>query len=124
MAELADARGLNPRAKEHVGSSPTARTNPSPAAGTRAEAVRVYTQQAKLGKKAENAAAEIRLRAERRVGELLRQTDLRRVNPSRREGLKLADQGLSAKESPAFQRMVAELRSKERDRRTAARPDW
>jgi len=73
----------------------------------RAEAVRVYTRQAELGKEAENAAAEIRLRAERRVGELLRQTDLRRGNPSRREGLKLADQGLSAKESMTFQRMAA-----------------
>jgi hypothetical protein len=40
----------------------------------RAEGVRVYTRQAELGKEAENAAAEIRLRAERRVGELLRQT--------------------------------------------------
>ncbi len=38
----------------------------------RAEAVRVYTRQAELGKEAENAAAEIRVRAECRVGDLLK----------------------------------------------------
>jgi hypothetical protein len=50
----------------------------------RAEAVRVYTRQAELGKEAENAAAEIR------VGDLLKEMDVRPGNPSRREGLPLA----------------------------------
>ncbi len=39
-----------------------------------AEAVRYATRQAKVGMDAENAAAEIRLRAERRAGELLAQS--------------------------------------------------
>ena len=73
----------------------------------RAEAVRVYTRQAELGKEAENAAAEIRLRAERRVGELLKEMGVRPGNPSRREGLKLAEHGLTEKESMTFQRMAA-----------------
>jgi len=38
----------------------------------KAEAMRVYAKQAKLGLEAQNHAAEIKLRAERRAGELLR----------------------------------------------------
>jgi hypothetical protein len=50
----------------------------------RAEAVRVYTRQAELGKEAENAAAEIRLRAERRIGELLKEMQLAPGRPRKR----------------------------------------
>ena len=75
----------------------------------RAEAVRVYTRQAELGKEAENAAAETRLRAERRVGELLRQTP-RNLGGQPRTGrddrpVPLAQLGVSKDESAAFQRM-------------------
>ncbi len=47
----------------------------------RAEAVRVYTREAKLGREGENAATEIRLRAERRVGELRKEMELARKRP-------------------------------------------
>ena len=66
----------------------------------RAEAVRVYTRQAELGKEAENAAAEIRLRAEREVGELLKEMP-------RNAGGRPAPLGVSRDESSTFQRMAA-----------------
>ena len=78
----------------------------------RAEAVRVYTRQAELGKEAENAAAEIRLRAERRVGELLREMP-RNVGGRPTETCRddrqvsLGQLGVSRDESSAFQRMAA-----------------
>src|SRR5579859_4445122 len=40
-----------------------------------AEAARVYARQARLGLEAQNDAAEIRLRAERKLGELLAQSE-------------------------------------------------
>ena len=40
-----------------------------------AEAARVYARQARLGLEAQNDAAEIRLRAERKLGELLASMD-------------------------------------------------
>ena len=77
----------------------------------RAEAVRIYTRQAELGKEAENAAAEIRLRAERRVGELLRQTPKNVGGRPRETGrgdrpVSLGQLGVSKDESSAFQRMA------------------
>ncbi|HET6316537.1 MAG TPA: DNA methyltransferase [Chloroflexota bacterium] len=43
-----------------------------------AEAARIYARQARLGLEAQNDAAEVRLRAERRAGELLAQLELHR----------------------------------------------
>ena len=40
-----------------------------------AEAARIYARQARLGLEAQNDAAEIRLRAERKLGELLADMD-------------------------------------------------
>jgi hypothetical protein len=78
----------------------------------RAEAVRIYTRQAELGKEAENAAAEIRLRAERRVGELLQQMPRNVGGRPRETGrddrpVSLRRLGVSKDESSAFQRMAA-----------------
>lgn len=41
----------------------------------RAEAIRTYTRQADLGREAEDAACELRIRAERRIGQLLQQQE-------------------------------------------------
>jgi hypothetical protein len=82
----------------------------------RAEAVRVYTRQAELGKEAENAAAEIRLQAERRVGELLREMPRNVGGRPRRAGretcrddrqVSLGQLGVSRDESSTFQRLAA-----------------
>jgi hypothetical protein len=82
----------------------------------RAEAVRVYTRQAELGREAENAAAEIRLRAERRVGELLKEMPRNVGGRPREAGRKtrrddrqvsLGELGVSRDESSTFQRLAA-----------------
>lgn len=41
----------------------------------RAEAIRTYTRQADLGREAEDAACELRIRAERRIGQLLQRQE-------------------------------------------------
>jgi hypothetical protein len=92
----------------------------------RAEAVRVYTRQAELGKEAENAAAEIRLRAERRVGELLKEMPRNvggrptETGPHERP-VSLGQLGVSKNESSAFQRMAAMPEDEFEGRLTAAR---
>src|ERR1051325_2272367 len=81
-----------------------------------AEALRVYARRAKLGLTAQNQAAELRLRAERRIGEYLSGTD-RHVGgrPSKkpvRHGngfspLRLGDLGIDRKLSFRAQRIAA-----------------
>jgi len=74
----------------------------------RAEAVRVYTRQAELGKEAENAAAEIRLRAERRVGELLQEMELAPGRPRKWSSMTtISSLGVNRDQAAVFQRMAA-----------------
>jgi len=75
-----------------------------------AEAMRVYSRQAEIGRDAENAACEIRLRAERRMGEL--KADLAPHGGDRRSESRfplgtLKDLGITKKESAAFQKLAA-----------------
>ncbi len=76
-----------------------------------AELMHVYARQVDLGREAENAACEIRIRAERRVGELL----LERPPPTGRPKTvgerdrfpALRDHGLTKDESSSYQRLAA-----------------
>jgi N6-adenosine-specific RNA methylase IME4 len=56
----------------------------------KAEAMRVYAKQAKLGLDAQNHAAEIKIRAERRAGELLKEMDKHPAGRPPKEG-KISD---------------------------------
>ena len=90
----------------------------------RAEAVRVYTRQAELSKEAENAAAEIRLRAERRVGELLKEMELARGRPRKMSSTTtICDLGVNRDQAATFQRMAAVPEQEFEDRLTTARGD-
>ena len=73
----------------------------------RAEACRTYAQSAALGLKIQNAAAELRLRAERRAGELLARLALRggdRRSNARNHGLTLSDLSIDHNQSARWQR--------------------
>jgi len=106
-----------------------------------AEAARVYARERDLGLQAQNHAAEIKLRAERRLGEIL--SDMPKQHGARglgtREGVesqadtppRLADLGISKGESsrfqqiakipePVFEQHVAEAKAAERELTTAA----
>jgi len=72
----------------------------------KAEAVRKYAQSAALGLSAQNQAAEIKLRAERKAGQLLAGLALRggdRKSNNRSECLKLEDLGISQNQSTRWQ---------------------
>jgi hypothetical protein len=77
----------------------------------RAEAVRVYAKQRDYSLSAQNDAAEIRLRCERRLGELLKETpkqrpgDYKRLNGSTVPP-SLADLGISKDDSSRWQRVA------------------
>lgn len=76
----------------------------------KAEAMRTYAMQAKLGFEVQNRAAEVKLRAERRAGELLAEGARDRGRPSKKpspgEGFSLADFGVSWKQSSNWQRVA------------------
>jgi len=103
-----------------------------------AEAARVYARERDLGLQAQNYAAEIKLRAERRLGEIL--TDMPKNEGTRTIGRntvippsdtpRLADLGLTRVESsrfqqiakipePVFEQHVAEAKAAERELTTA-----
>lgn len=72
----------------------------------KAEAVRCYARSAKLGLDIQNYAAEVRLRAERKAGVLLRELRLHggdRKSSSIDRNLKLADLGIDRHESSRWQ---------------------
>lgn len=72
----------------------------------RAEAVRTYAKTARLGLDVVNKAAEIRLRAERKAGEILRDLCLRggdRKSKGRGDRLVLEDLGLTQNDSKRWQ---------------------
>jgi hypothetical protein len=72
----------------------------------KAEAVRKYAQSAALGLNAQNHAAEVKLRAERKAGQLLARLPLRggdRKSNNRRDCLKLEDLGISQNQSTRWQ---------------------
>jgi len=75
-----------------------------------AEAVRHYARNAALGFEIQNQAAEVKLRAERRAGELLTKMVSRggdRKSNSQRESLILADLGIDHNQSARWQREAA-----------------
>lgn len=96
----------------------------------KADAIRAYVVQARLGKEAEQAAIEIRVRAERRQGELLA-SDVKRGRPSKSssasriselgitENDSAQSQKLAAVDESEFEADVAELRSEQRLSRAA-----
>jgi hypothetical protein len=72
----------------------------------KAEAVRKYAQSAALGLQAQNHAAEVKLRAERKAGSLLAKLNLRggdRKSINQRDCLKLDDLGVSQNQSTRWQ---------------------
>lgn len=72
----------------------------------KAEAVRRYAQSAALGLDVQNRAAEVKLRAERQAGKLLRQLTLRggdRRSDKRDQRLKLDDLGITPNQSTRWQ---------------------
>jgi hypothetical protein len=76
----------------------------------KAEAVRKYAQNAALGLQIQNQAAELKLRAERRAGELLASLKLRggnRKSNSHDDSLKLTDLGIDHNQSARWQREAA-----------------
>jgi hypothetical protein len=76
----------------------------------KAEAARNYVKAAKLGLELQNLAAEVKLRAERRAGGLLRSLKLRggdRKSSVRDRVLKLVDLGISRKQSNRWQTVAS-----------------
>jgi N6-adenosine-specific RNA methylase IME4 len=76
----------------------------------KAEAVRQYAKAADLGLAIQNHAAAVKLKAERKAGELLKQLGLRggdRRSNHQADGLKLNDLGISQNESTRWQREAA-----------------
>ena len=76
----------------------------------KAEALRQYAKSADLGFKAQNQAAEVKLRAERRAGEILAALDLRggdRKSSCKVDGVSLVDLGISTQQSARWQRESA-----------------
>ncbi len=89
-----------------------------------AEAIRVYVQRVQLGREAEIAAAEVVMRAERRVGALLRETPLDkggRPGKTKPHGgaVSLRSLGIDDHESADFQRL-ADIPEEEFERRLEA----
>src|SRR5258708_31123526 len=87
---ISEAETLEPRPAHQFLMTVDAALNALAAANTpvdlldlanKAEAFRRYAQRAKLGLLAQNRCAELRLRAERKLGELLTTTSPRRVRP-------------------------------------------
>jgi hypothetical protein len=73
----------------------------------KAEAVRVFARAANLNLEFQNRAAELKLRAERKAGEVLQKMKLRggdRKSNSHRDSLKLIDLGITATQSLRWQR--------------------
>jgi len=90
-----------------------------------AEAIRQYVKAHQLGQTAQNEAADIKLRAERRAGELLKQTDRNKGAAVKRGDIvspRLSEIGVTKKQSerwqveaevpePEFERYVAETKA-------------
>jgi len=75
-----------------------------------ASAVLVYVKQAKLGLEMQNDAAEIKLRAERRAGEMLAGAAIHggdRKSTCRDGNLKLSEIGINGQQSSRWQRMAS-----------------
>src|ERR1700704_2275498 len=76
----------------------------------KAEAARNYVKAAKLGLELQNCAAEVKLRAERKAGGLLRSLKLRggdRKSKGHAASLKLADLGISRDQSKRWQHIAS-----------------
>jgi hypothetical protein len=76
----------------------------------KAEAARNYVKAAKLGLELQNCAAEVKLRAERKAGGLLRSLRLRggdRKSKCHADPLKLADLGISRNQSKRWQHIAS-----------------
>ncbi len=76
----------------------------------KAEAARVYVKAARLGLELQNHAAEVKLRAERKAGGLLRTMKLRggdRKSKGRRASLKLEELGITKDQSKRWQQIAA-----------------
>jgi hypothetical protein len=76
----------------------------------KAEAARNYVKAAKLGLELQNCAAEVKLRAERKAGGLLRSLKLRggdRKSKLHADPLKLADLGISRNQSKRWQHIAS-----------------
>ena len=86
---------------------------------SRAEALRVYAMQAKKGLEIQNQCAEIKLRAERRIGEQLKQ-EVKAGNPqlSKATTIGLTELGISRDDSSKWQ-AVASLPEKDFERHMA-----
>lgn len=76
----------------------------------KAEAARNYVKAAKLGLELQNHAAEVKLRAERKAGSVLKTLRLRggdRKSKGHRDSLKLDDLGISRNQSKRWQQIAA-----------------
>ena len=74
-----------------------------------AEALRIYARSAALGLEVQNRAAELRLRAERKAGEQLRDSGLKggdRRSKSHDATLKLADLGVTKQQAHRWRRVA------------------
>lgn len=91
-----------------------------------AEAARVYAKQAVDGLDMQNEASEVKLRAERKAGELLAGMTMHDGNPRSHDATRLRDLGITKSQSsrwqceaglpdPAFQRYVAETKAAGRE---------
>ena len=97
----------------------------------KAEAARVYAQQARLGLEAQNYAAEVKLRAERRAGELLAEMELRDGGHAKRARSqpatelaappRLSDLGITRSQSSRWQAIARVPRTS--SSRRSARPE-
>jgi hypothetical protein len=72
----------------------------------RAEALRVYARQAGFGLEAQNAAAAIKLRAERRAGELIREAQPGPTRFGAADAPSLAELGITSHQSSRWQRIA------------------
>jgi N6-adenosine-specific RNA methylase IME4 len=73
----------------------------------RAEALRMYAKQAGLGLDMQNQAAEVKLRAERRAGELLAEMPKHNGDPRSHDVTRLSDLGIQKMESSRWQRIAS-----------------
>lgn len=97
LATIAEVRALTERI-EHV--------DDAKQLADKAAAASVWARRARLGEEQVNLAIIAKLWAERRAGELLALTN-RPGNPSGREGLRLADVGVTEKQSHEWQKLAA-----------------
>ena len=80
-----------------------------------AEAARIYAQQAQLGMEAQNYGSEIKLRAQRKAGQILKQAQMSKggrppktpTTPSRGFSDTLQDKGISCNQSSSWQQIAS-----------------